>query len=126
MIKPHGVEDRSLFEKFEADLIDELEKSKGVGLVLWLTVEIPRIAGFPYMPRIEGHSPYSGVSLSPLFSYNNICSIPFRLTARLVINLIRAINLYSLSGWTQASFPNYACGSDHNTETQNFANSDNA
>ena len=29
--QPYGVEDGNLFEKFEADLIDELEKSKGVG-----------------------------------------------------------------------------------------------
>ena len=35
--QPYGVEDGSLFEKFEADLMDELEKAKGVGHILWNT-----------------------------------------------------------------------------------------
>ena len=55
------IEDRTTYIDHEA-----------YGLLGGVTVEIPRIAGFPYMPRIEGHSPYSGVSLSPPFSYNNI------------------------------------------------------
>ena len=29
--QPYGVEDGILFEKFEADLMDELEKAKGAG-----------------------------------------------------------------------------------------------
>ena len=51
--QPYGVEDGSLFEKFEADLIDELEKDKGVGLILWNTEAADEIGWYEKLMSFE-------------------------------------------------------------------------